>query len=237
MSSLLLKDMSCIEVMEDKLNLAGILKKARRDKKLRQEDVANQLGINRSAISNIEIGNYLPSDELLKALAEIYGVPDDDLLQLLDAERRERRLAKESVRYRRSAPVFTQFIFVPIINNIPAGHFIEVSPKTVAEVDDYIPVPSEELANKTGLLGFRVQGPSMNGRGIRNDDIIVIDPAIEPVNGDLVVISVNDEVVLKEYHHKDDKLVLKSANPDFPGIIFPVASNNIKIYGKVITRR
>ena len=50
----------------------------------------------------------------------------------------------------------------------------------------------------------------------------------------MVVISVNDEVTVMEYHHQDDTVLLKSANPDFPDMSFPIGSNSIKIYGRVI---
>lgn len=228
---IVLSEVTDIEVQ---MEIAKILKQARGKKGVSQEQVIKELGISTAALSHVENGRHLPSYDLLERLAKYYGLDPAPLLAQLDRERVGRFVVRESIRYYRNEPAFVQFTFVPIINAIPAGHFIEVSPKTIAEADTYMPILSDELANKTGLLGFRVQGESMAGRGIHDGNIIVIDPALDPVNGDLVVISVNDEVVLKEFHHQGDKLILKSANPDFPDLSFPVESSNIHIYGKVI---
>lgn len=57
--------------MNDFGNKLKILRKGR---KLTQEDVAESLGLNRSTISNYEIGRRMPSIRELKRFAEFYGV-------------------------------------------------------------------------------------------------------------------------------------------------------------------
>lgn len=220
--------------IEARMKIGEILKQARERKGVAQESIISKIGITRAALSHIENGRHLPGYDLLNRLAEVYELDPASLLAQLDKERIERFVVRESIRHYRAEPAFLQFIFVPIIDTIPCGRAISITPKTLEDVDEYAPIPAEELANKTGLLGFRVAGESMNGKGIYEGDIIIIDPALEPINGDLVVISVNDEVTLKEYHHQSQTITLKSANPEFPDMTFPIDSSDIRTYGKVI---
>lgn len=50
------------------------LKILRKGRKLTQGEVADDLGLNRSTISNYEIGRRMPSIRELKRFAEFYGV-------------------------------------------------------------------------------------------------------------------------------------------------------------------
>lgn len=66
--------------MKENLKLSGILKKARLQLSLSQEYIAKQLGISKSAISEIENGKRKISVEELKIFSDIYGVSTDELL-------------------------------------------------------------------------------------------------------------------------------------------------------------
>ena len=55
-------------------SIATKLKILRRGRKLTQEQLAKQLGVNRATISNYEIGRRLPNLNDLKRFAEFYGV-------------------------------------------------------------------------------------------------------------------------------------------------------------------
>lgn len=57
------------------------LKDLRERKKLKQEDLAELLGVAQSTISMWETGNALPRAEILKRLAKILGCTTDELLK------------------------------------------------------------------------------------------------------------------------------------------------------------
>ena len=57
------------------------LKDLRERKKLKQEDLAERLGVVQSTISMWETGNALPRSETLKRLAKILGCTIDELLK------------------------------------------------------------------------------------------------------------------------------------------------------------
>lgn len=55
-------------------SISSKLKILRKGRKLTQEQLAEQLGVNRATISNYEIGRRLPNLNDLKRFAEFYGV-------------------------------------------------------------------------------------------------------------------------------------------------------------------
>lgn len=65
----------------------------------------------------------------------------------------------------------------------------------------------------------RVEGDSMIGLGINEDDIAVIDRSVEPKHGDIVVAYIDGEFNVKLLdltHKKEGFIELRSANPKYP---------------------
>ena len=60
------------------------LKAARVNANLTQEAVAKELGISKNTIINYELYRRTPSVELAKKIAEIYGMPVDDIIWSLE---------------------------------------------------------------------------------------------------------------------------------------------------------
>ena len=56
------------------------LSERRKEKNLKQEDVAKILGVDRSTVSKWETGEFLPSSKLLIAMAAILDCTSDDIL-------------------------------------------------------------------------------------------------------------------------------------------------------------
>lgn len=56
----------------------------RRERKMRQEDLAGLLGVSRQAISNYEKGERHPDPQMLSRLAKLFNVSSDYLLDLTD---------------------------------------------------------------------------------------------------------------------------------------------------------
>ncbi len=81
-----------------------------------------------------------------------------------------------------------------------------------------------------------VEGDSMKDAGIFDGDRVIIDKAVEPHQGSIVVAFWNGEFTMKYLdltHKKDGYIELKSANPDFP--VFRVeAGDNFEVWGVVI---
>ena len=88
--------------------------------------------------------------------------------------------------------------------------------------DDYIDTGldlNEHLVKHPAATFFvRVEGESMVGAGIHSGDILVIDRAIEPIDGKVVIAVVNAELTVKRISWLDGKLRLVAENPDYAPI-------------------
>ncbi len=90
----------------------------------------------------------------------------------------------------------------------PAQDFAE---HTLDFTRDFVPHPD-------ATFYARVRGDSMKDDGIFDGDIAVIDKAVEPKHGNLVVAMINGEFTLKRFHRKDNRILLMPANPAFKPI-------------------
>ena len=68
---------------------------------------------------------------------------------------------------------------------------------------------------------------------INDGDIIVMKPAIEARNGEMVAVRVNDEYTLKYFFKEKDRYRLQPANPKMKPIIVK-KSEPLEIKGKVV---
>lgn len=82
----------------------------------------------------------------------------------------------------------------------------------------------------------KVEGDSMIDASICDGDIAVIDRAVEPQNGDVVVAYVNNEFTIKyiDLSHKDEGYIeLRPANKDFKPIRID-ADDDFEVWGVVV---
>jgi DNA polymerase V len=63
---------------------------------------------------------------------------------------------------------------------------------------------------------LRVSGESMTGAGIHPGDILIVDRALTPVPGRVVIAVVNGELTVKRLKKHLGQLQLAPENPDFP---------------------
>ena len=78
----------------------------------------------------------------------------------------------------------------------------------------------------------RATGSSMQGVGIREGDILIVDRSENPVNDSMVVAAVDGECLVKIYRTNGKRVWLQSANPLFPAL--PVSEeNDFQIWGVV----
>lgn len=77
---------------------------------------------------------------------------------------------------------------------------------------------------------MRASGDSMTGVGIYPDDVLVIDRALKPRSGQIVVASINNEYTLKIFKILDHKIFLMPANPNYKPIIIN-NPDDLQIFG------
>ena len=106
------------------------------------------------------------------------------------------------------------------------------------------PSPAEDLGGQridlTQLLVvhaqatyfLRARGLSMVGLGIFDNDILVVDRAIKPRHGHIVVAVVDGDFTVKQLYQHLGRIKLKAANPTFADIV-PKDGQTLEIWGVV----
>ena len=80
---------------------------------------------------------------------------------------------------------------------------------------------------------LRIRGDSMRDVGIFDGDVVLVDKAITPRSGQVVVAVVDGEFTCKNLQLRAGRIKLKAANPIYPDII-PTDSQTVEIWGVVV---
>lgn len=127
---------------------------------------------------------------------------------------------------------------------VPLSHVQALMPLAGDRVQAGFPSPAEDFAVKridltevlvthpqaTFLL--RVSGESMKDAGIFDGDMLVVDKAIKPRHGHIVVAVVDGEFTVKYLHMRAGRVKLKPANATFPEIL-PKEGQTLEVWGVV----
>ena len=161
-----------------------------------------------------------------------------DQLEKMGKIERDRKISRGVRVSGVSAPVDT--LRVPILGPIAAGPLMLVPEPGVNYMNekeyDAVDVarsmlPSKEKGND--LYALEVKGDSMIDAMINDGDIVVMKPAVEARNGEMVAVRVNDEYTLKYFFKEKDRFRLQPANPTMKPIILK-KSEQPEIDGKVV---
>jgi DNA polymerase V len=137
----------------------------------------------------------------------------------------------------------------PVLHSSCSAPVPYVSGMTALEIDTCVragfPSPAEDFqAERIDVLKYivlhpqatytlRVRGDSMRDEGIFDGDVILVDRAIKPRHGHIVVAVVDGAFTCKKLWLRVGKLKLLSANPDFPDIV-PCEGQTIEVWGVVL---
>lgn len=79
----------------------------------------------------------------------------------------------------------------------------------------------------------RADGESMTGVGIFDGDLMIVNRALDPAPGEIVIAAINGEPVVKTFGRDGDQLVLRSENPKYPPR-YILEGDELMIWGVVI---
>ena len=91
---------------------------------------------------------------------------------------------------------------------------------------------AELVQHEASTLLVRVKGDSMRDAGILDGNLLVVDKALLPRHGDIVVALLDDEFTVKQLYRKNGVVQLHPAHPDFP-VIIPGDDQELRIWGVV----
>lgn len=81
------------------------------------------------------------------------------------------------------------------------------------------------ITHPTATFFWRVRGASMQGAGIYDGDILVVNRALVARHGDIVVAEVDSDFTVKYLHKRGGRIKLHAADPTFPDIVFDRAED------------
>lgn len=88
------------------------------------------------------------------------------------------------------------------------------------------------ITHPAATFFWRVRGGSMQGAGIADGDILIVNRALEPRHGDIVVAEVDNDFTVKFLHRRAGRVKLVAADPTFPEIV-PREGQTLAVCGVV----
>jgi len=89
------------------------------------------------------------------------------------------------------------------------------------------------IKNPASTYLVKVYGESMVEAGILPGDYVLVDRALSPKNGDIVVVRVEDEWTMKYFYRDEREIKLKPANRRYPEIRLS-PEDEVEVFGVVV---
>lgn len=202
-----------------------VLKELRKQKGMRQADIAQKLGVGRTTYVKYENGDNEPSFEMLNKLSDLFGVSIDYLL------------GRDSGYEGSGAPVPTRpgSKWIPVLGKVAAGVPIEA----VEDILDYEEI-SAQMAESGDYFALQIKGDSMEPR-MKSGDVVIVRRQDDADSGDTAVVLINgDEATVKRIKKSPEGLMLIANNPAYEPMFYSAAevvALPVVILGKVVELR
>lgn len=192
-----------------------VLRTLRKQRNFSQRELADAIGVSRSAVAMWETDKSQPDKEALIALSRLFSVTTDYLLDN---------------GYRRG-----EGVRIPVLGRVAAGIPIEA----VEEVLDY-----EEIdwmtAERGEYFALKVRGDSMEPK-ISDSDVVIVRRQEDVESGEIAVVLVNgNEATCKKVVKHKDGVLLVANNPAYVPMFYTTEELGrlpVKIIGKVVELR
>lgn len=134
-----------------------------------------------------------------------------------------------------------EMLHIPMVGRIVAGSPMQVPSSSFSyyDAESMVDVASSLLPARerdtSSLFALEVQGDSMIDAMINDGDLVIMKPAQEARNGEMVAVWLNDkeETTLKYFYLENGKVRLQPANPTMGPIIVDDPTT-VQIQGKVV---
>lgn len=189
--------------------IQAILKKQGRS----QTWLAKQLGKSYNMVNSYVKNRRQPSLDILYRIADILAV---DARQLLISNLED------------PIPAKGEMVSVPILGTASCGKPI----LAIEDKEGEVPISAKLLKKGEHYFILRASGTSMNKANINDGDLVLIRQQQTSETGQNVVALIDDEATIKEFHRRDDLVILKPNSTDktHPPIIL---TEDFKIQGVV----
>ena len=195
------------------LQVGKLIKDKRKYLKITQQEIADYVGVSKSAVSRWESGDIgnMGIDKVSR-LSEILQISPLTIINGTEEAKEERMPNKSNTKP------------IPLIGTIAAGTPILAE----QNIEDYFNLDSSIHAD----FALRIKGDSMLGAGIFPGDIVFIRQQCELENGEIGAVLIEDEATLKKFYKEEDTVVLQPENDFYKPII--LTNGNVRILGKLV---
>ncbi len=125
---------------------------------------------------------------------------------------------------------------IPIMGSIAAGEPLQIpdAPSFASDSHDTIDLPSFLTQDRQNVFALRVKGTSMIDALVADGDLVLIEPANDAANGEMVAAWLNstEETTLKRFYIEGDMVRLQPENVTMEPIMVP--AKNVSVRGKVV---
>lgn len=210
------------------------LKELRKEHNMSQEELGALLGVQKAAVCKYEVGRVpLPHDVLVK-LCDHFGVSADYLLGRESAGQESMGMVTPLFKQRTELPKsfrpIANVVGVPLVGRVHAGLPILAD----ENISEYIPLPLSD-ATSGECFYMEVEGDCMTGEFIPEGALVLVrlQPSVE--NGQIAVIRLGEEVLLRKVKLMGEALMLIPANTRYEPML--VSRNDAEIIGRVVEVR
>ena len=213
-------------------------KQLRTERRLSQQNLADQLGFSKSSVNMYERGEREPGLESMETIADYFNVDLDYLMGRSDIPNRNDWLKSinKSVAVEPSQPQmkFDNIIPIskkrfPLLGDIACGKPIMAN----EEKELYV----EAGTNIHADFCLKAKGDSMIGARIYDGDIVFIRKQEMVNNGEIAAVIIDDEATLKRVNYYPEKnlLILKAENSNYEDLVYTGEQlDHIIILGKAV---
>jgi repressor LexA len=113
---------------------------------------------------------------------------------------------------------------LPLVGSVAAGQPVLAE----ENIEEYIEVP-DVIGGEDGDYVLRVRGESMKDAGILEGDYVIVRPAEDALDGEIVVALIGDEATVKRIYRESDHVRLQPEN----AAMEPIITTEAKVLGKV----
>lgn len=98
-------------------------------------------------------------------------------------------------------------------------------------IEKYLDLNELLIHHQHATYFCKISGDSMIEASINSGDLIIVDSNYTPINGDIVVVSVDGEFIIRYFTHQKNQIILTAANPEYEKII--VDAERVSVWGVV----
>lgn len=204
------------------MNIGELIREKRTLLELSQQELADKLGVSKSAISRYENGS-IGNMGLDKAQALVKALNLDPLVLLGFVGTNGKQLKPVDL---------SASVKIPVVGSIPAGTPVEA----IEDIVDYIDIPEDWIKGDAEYIGLEVKGDSMYPMMLDGDRVVIrVQPTAE--TGDICACYVNGyDATLKRIALKSRTITLVPENKEYPPKTY-THPGAVTIVGKVVEIR